>query len=151
MKRWMTFLFLAVLFLSACSPQPAARAGSIEVVSPWVRPAEAMGADMGGANGAAYMTLRNTGSAADRLIKVETTVAETGEMHETKMDGDVMSMAMVDAIEVPANGSVELKPGGYHIMLINLKEDLKVGATVKLTLTFEKAGMLQVEAVVKQP
>jgi periplasmic copper chaperone A len=141
MKRWIALLLLAAL-LTACSPQPAARIGSIEILSPWARPAQAAGTG----NSAAYLTIRNTGKEADRLIKVETTVAEMTETHETKMDGDMMSMSMVDAIEIPAGGSVELKPGGYHIMLMKLKGDLTAGTKISLTLTFEKAGTVKVDA-----
>jgi hypothetical protein len=67
------------------------------------------------------------------------------------MKDNVMSMSPVEAIEVPANGQVELKPGGYHVMLVGLKQDLKVGDIVKLTLVFEKAGRIDVEAEVKNP
>ncbi len=62
-----------------------------------------------------------------------------------------MTMSPVEAIDVPANGQVELKPGGYHIMLIGLKQDMKVGDKIKLTLTFEKAGNVIVEAGVMEP
>ncbi|HSN76775.1 MAG TPA: copper chaperone PCu(A)C [Anaerolineae bacterium] len=73
-------------------------------------------------------------------------------MHETKMEGDVMRMAQVEGgIEIPARGQVELKPGGYHVMLIGLTRDLNVGEKFPVTLQFESGNSLVVEAEVRQP
>jgi len=68
-----------------------------------------------------------------------------------KMEGDVMRMRQVDAIEVPVGQTVELKPGGYHLMFIGLKAPLKVGERFPMTLKFEKAGEVKVEVVVQAP
>ena len=77
-------------------------------------------------------------------------MAEVVELHEVVMRGDVMQMQQIaGGIPVAAKGATELKPGGYHIMLIGLKQDLKVGDKVKVNLTFEKAGPQVVEAEVK--
>ena len=74
------------------------------------------------------------------------------EIHETTMDGDVMHMQQVSGgIEIPANGQVELKPGGLHVMLIGLTRDLNPGETFPVTLQFENAGAVTVEAEVRQP
>jgi copper(I)-binding protein len=108
-------------------------------------------AGMGGSNSAAYLTIVNTGADADRLTGAESDVAEAVELHQTVMKDNVMSMSAVDAIEVPANGQVDLEPGGYHVMLVGLKQGLNVGDTVKLTLVFEKAGRIDVQAQVKNP
>lgn len=108
-------------------------------------------ADAGG-NSAVYMRIVNSGGAADRLVAASTDAAAAVELHESRMVGDVMQMAPVEGgIPVPANGEVELKPGGLHVMLIGLTRDLQPGDTVTLTLTFEGAGAVTVEAPVRQP
>lgn len=101
------------------------------------------------ANGAVYLTLES--SAADALVKasVDPSVAAMVEIHETKMvdSSGEMTMSPVDRIEIPAGGPVELKPGGYHIMLMKLAAPLQSGSTIEVTLTFDKAApqTLQVE------
>jgi copper(I)-binding protein len=101
-------------------------------------------------NGAAYMVIRNTGGADDALIGAASDVADMVELHETTMEGSMAGMHPVEAIPVPAGGSVSLEPGGYHVMLIGLKEELQVGQTITLTLTFEKAGQITVQAEVRE-
>jgi hypothetical protein len=93
-------------------------------------------------NGSAYLTIRNRGNEADALIGVSTAVSEAAELHEMQMEGDVMKMRPVagQRLEIPARGSVELKPGGLHIMLLDLKEKLEAGKKIDLALLFEKSG-----------
>jgi len=113
----------------------------IEVKEAWVRevpPTSSMSA--------AYMVIENKGDEGDKLIGASTNIAKVVELHETK-DG---KMRRVKAIEVPAGKSVELKPGGYHIMLINLTKKPKEGEKVELTLKFEKSGEVKVVADVKR-
>lgn len=148
MKKGMVWIILAALFLSACAGQAVTKTGGIEISAPWARAAAAM-PGMGGANGAAYMVIRNHSAQPDRLLKAESSVAGAVELHKSEMKDGVMSMAPVPAIDVPANGQVELKSGGLHIMLIGLKQDLKPGDQITLTLTFEKAGKIEVKADVK--
>jgi copper(I)-binding protein len=100
--------------------------------------------------GAAYLVLQNNGAAEDKLLSVESDVAKTIELHETKESGGMMEMSPVPNIPVPANGKAELKPGGFHVMLISLNRELKVGEKVQLTLNFEKAGKIQVTAEVRE-
>lgn len=115
-------------------------------------PAGDMAMDHGaGGTSAAYMTLVNTGSTPDALISAATDAAETVELHLSSMDNGVMTMRPVENIEVPANGEVELKPGGLHVMLIGLKQNLEAGDMVTLTLTLENAGEVEIEAPVRQP
>ena len=97
---------------------------------------------MSGATAAGFMTIANSGSEPDRLIAARTDIAMATEIHEMKEGkGGVMEMSpLADGLEIPAGGSVSLEPGGYHIMLIGIKEDLSPGMTYELTLTFEKAG-----------
>lgn len=101
-------------------------------------------------NGAVYMTLKNEGAEDDALVGAKTDVAKTVELHETKMDeNDVMKMSPVPNIPIPAGGSVTLKPGGLHVMLIGMQKELAAGDKISLTLTFEKAGPMTIEAEVK--
>lgn len=96
--------------------------------------------------GAAYMTLVNHGAGADRLLSITTEAAASAQLHETKEVDGVIKMLPVEALEIPENGTVEMKPGGLHIMLMGLNAPLKQGETLKLQLTFEQAGVIDVEA-----
>lgn len=121
-------------------------AGDIRVEHPWAR------ATIGKAkNGAAYMTLVNTGGAPDRLLGATSPVAERAEAHAHHMDGNVMKMHPVHAIEIAPGSPTVLKPGGLHIMLFGLKAPLKAGETFPLTLRFERAGRLTIDVLVEQP
>lgn len=108
-------------------------------------------AHAGSGTSAAYMLITNSGATPDALIKAESTVADTVELHTMVMDGDVMRMTPIEKIDIPANGSVELKPGGLHVMLIGLRQDLKEGEVVKITLTFQNGGTIEIEAPVRMP
>jgi copper(I)-binding protein len=108
-----------------------------------------MGTAVPGERGAAYMIIRNGGDADDALIGASSDVATATEVHESKMDGDTVTMRQVDRIGVTAQGSVELKPGGYHVMFIGLTRELKSGDVVSVTLHFEKAGDVAVQATVR--
>jgi copper(I)-binding protein len=102
-------------------------------------------------NGAVYMTLKNDGQSADTLVGVTTDAAKAVELHEIKIDeNDVMRMQPVPNIPIPAGGSVTLQPGGLHVMLIGMQKELAPGDKISLTLTFEKAGPLAVEAEVRE-
>jgi copper(I)-binding protein len=102
-----------------------------------------------GGTGAVYVTLSNAGSQADALISASSAAAGSVELHEIQKEGGVMKMRPVKSIPVPAGGKVELKPGGYHIMLLDLKHDLKPGDKVPVTLSFEHGGELRIEAAVR--
>lgn len=147
----------------SCTP-PAPTSGSLKPEGVWARAAKAgqmaqgeakmEGSSQGqmGANSAAYMTIANKGKEPDRLVGAKADVSKAVEIHETVMDGDVMRMQPVQGgIEVPAGGQVELKPGGYHVMLIGLTRDLNAGDKFPLTLQFEKGGEMTVQAEVRQP
>lgn len=94
--------------------------------------------------GGAYLSITNAGAAADKLVSVTAGISTSVELHEMKMDGNVMRMREVPGIEVPAGKAVELKPGGLHIMLMGLKAPLKQGEKFPLKLKFEKAGEVTV-------
>jgi periplasmic copper chaperone A len=94
---------------------------------------------------AGYLTVENTGSEPDRLISVTSDASPDVEIHEMKMEGDVMKMRkLADGLDIPAGGKVELKPGGCHLMFMAVPAPFKQGAMVKVTLKFEKAGDLEV-------
>lgn len=101
-------------------------------------------------SGAAYMTIENTGKAADKLIGATSPVAKSVEMHTMSMDGNVMKMREVSGIELKPSDKIVLKPGdGYHFMLTALNKPLKVGEKFPLTLNFEKAGKVEVSVWVE--
>lgn len=137
---------LLVAALGACGTPAGPQ---IKAENVWARPAGGMGAS---GTGGVFMVLRNEGGAADRLIAGQCDLAKAVEVHETTMDGGVMKMRPVEGgLEVPAGGQVELKPGGYHVMLIGLTQDLKVGDRFPLVLQFEESGTISVEAEVRMP
>jgi copper(I)-binding protein len=140
-------LFLVATVVTAQCTPPAAQgdAPRITVVEPWSRPSP-----MTAGNGAVYMTLVNEGESADVLVGAETDVAEVVELHETRMEGDVMKMSPIPNIEVPPGASAKLEPGGMHVMLINLKQELTPGDRITLTLQFEKSGPMTIEAEVRE-
>lgn len=137
---------------------PTAAKAAISIEGAWARKSPAgqpgtMGGQptmMLGDRGAAYLVIKNNGSADDALIGVESSIANATEVHESVMTGDVVTMRPVARIDVKASSSVELKPGGYHIMFIGLKQPLQVGMKVALTLKFEKAGPVPLEAEVRE-
>ncbi|NUQ36770.1 MAG: copper chaperone PCu(A)C [Caldilineales bacterium] len=130
-------LLAAALLLTACAgatDTDTATAGVV-VSEIWARQAPA------GGNSAAYMILHNHGAADDALIGASTDICHSVELHETQMENDVMKMRPVagQRIPIPANGQVELQPGGLHIMFMGLKQPLEPGARFDLTLTFANA------------
>jgi periplasmic copper chaperone A len=100
---------------------------------------------------AAYFTLRNKGGRADRLLSAASDVAGVVELHESGgAHGGHMHMRRIDYVDAPVGAEVQFAPGGKHIMLIDLKRDLKAGESLKLTLRFERAGLLTVPATVTE-
>jgi copper(I)-binding protein len=121
--------------------------GTIQVGSPWTR-ATPKGSTVAGA----YMTITNKGAAPDRLLGGSSAVADRFEVHSMVMDAGVAKMRPVDGgLEVKPGETLELKPGGFHVMLTGLKQPLEKGQKVKATLEFEKAGKVDVEYVVEAP
>ena len=144
--------FLGAAFGLAMIPVMATTAlagAKISVENPYARPP--MGS---GKVAAAFMTLKNDGDEADKLIAAKGDVAKDIQLHThimEKKDGKViMRMRQVPFMAVPAHGKTVLKPGGLHIMLIGTTRDLKPGDTFDLTLVFEKAGKVKVTVPVKK-
>jgi copper(I)-binding protein len=95
-----------------------------------------------------YVTFVNDGKVSDRLLKVSTPLAASASIHESTKEGDVVHMRDVSAVDLPAGKTVELKPGGLHIMLMGLKQPLKDGDMFPLTLTLADEGEVPVEVMV---
>ena len=138
------FAALAVMTLATPVFAHGFKLGDIEIEHPWAR-ATADGA----ANGAAYMVFNNEGKTADRLVSASTPAAAKVELHVHIDDNGVMRMREVSAIDLGADATVKLAPGGLHLMLLGLKEPLKKGKAFPLTLTFEKAGPVTVQVAVQ--
>jgi len=140
-------VLMALAALSALTTAAIAeefKSGTITIDHPWARPS------IGEAtNSAAYMKIENSGDAPDRLLAVKTDAAGNVMLHESRMEMGVMKMVhLPNGVEIPAHGSAELKPLGLHVMLMGLKKPLKAGATLPLTLVFQKAGEVPVKATV---
>jgi copper(I)-binding protein len=121
--------------------------GDLEIIHPNIpQPASSAMAAAG------YMGISNAGDEADRLIGVETTVAQSAMLHKTEVNADgVASMAHVEGIDIPANDTVVLESGGYHIMLMGLTQELTEGQMVPGVLIFEKAGRVEMEFAIDPP
>ena len=117
-----------ILSLAACSAM-----AQVEITDAWVR-ATVQGQKATGA----FMSL--TAKKATRLVGIKTDAAAVAEVHEMSMDKDVMRMRPIPALDLPAGKTVMLKPGSYHVMLMNLKEPLPLDSHVQLTLLFEDAA-----------
>jgi hypothetical protein len=123
-------VLLAVLFFSVSAY------ADVTVSNAWARETKP-----GQEVGAAYMTLKS--SSPTQLIKVESQAAGTIEIHEMSMNNGVMKMRMLDALDLPAGKTVELSPGGFHLMLFDLKKPLAIGDRIDMLLTFkDKSGKL---------
>src|SRR5262245_54098632 len=138
--------FMAMFVALAIAPAQAedVAAGSVKISAPWIR-ATPKGAPVGGG----YMTITNTGSVSEKLIGGTSDVSSRFEIHEMSMENGVMKMRPVAGVEIKAGQTVELKPGGYHVMFVGLKEPLEQGQHVKTTLRFEKAGDVAVDFTVR--
>ena len=123
------------------------KTGSISISHPWARQSPS-GVDVA----AGFMTITNSGKEADRLVKATAAIAPTVQLHEMKMEGDVMKMAEIQGgIVIPPGAAVELKPKSLHVMFMGLKTPVKEGDVITGTLTFEKAGTVEVDYEVMAP
>ncbi|WKZ35826.1 MAG: copper chaperone PCu(A)C [Anaerolineales bacterium] len=128
MKKIVMFVLTGMLLLNACA---APGSVSIEVSGTWARSGSKDG------NSAAYMLLFNQTGQTDQLIGASSDAASAVEIHLSQMSTDgVMQMTRQEAITLPSNAMLELKPGSYHVMLIDLKQDLAAGESIEITLHF---------------
>ena len=140
----MRLLPIVLLATSLAAPAWAQQAG-VTVTEAWSR-----ASTPAAKTGAIYVTV--TAGQPDRLTSASTAVADMTELHQTRMQNGVMEMRPVEAgLPVTPGAPIHMAPGGYHIMLMGLKQPLKQGDRVKLTLRFEHAGAVDVEAVVAGP
>jgi hypothetical protein len=144
MTRTLVAMAIAVFLVSSAHAQEY-KAGALVIDHPWTRATPKSATVAGG-----YLKITNTGSTPDRLIGGSADVARKLEVHEMSMAGGVMKMRqLTNGVEIPAGATVELKPGSYHIMMMNLSHPLAKGDKVKGSLTFEKAGKVDVEFTVE--
>jgi periplasmic copper chaperone A len=116
------------------------KVGTLEISHPWTRATPPTAQTGGG-----FLTVTNKGTAPDRLVAARSGASDRVEIHEMKMDGNVMRMRELEkGLEIPAGATVMLKPGGFHIMFMGLKAPFAKDAKVPVTLVFEKAGSLDV-------
>lgn len=137
---------IGVMLGLAVTPQARGQeieAGPLRIAAPWTRAAGA------NANGAGFLTIRNTGPLPDRLVAARSPVARVMELHTHIRDGEVMRMRPVEAIPLPPGQEVRLQPGGLHLMLIGLNAPLRQGERVPVTLVFETAGEVSLHLAVE--
>ncbi len=146
----LSLVFRTLLLIASTLALPAQahdyRIGDLAIDHPWAR-ATVPGQKAGGA----FLKIENRGSTADRLLSAAAPtdrVAST-ELHSMRMEGNIMRMREVVAIDLPAGQTVALEPGGLHIMFMGLTSALKAGETLPLVLTFEKAGTVTVDVKVE--
>ena len=140
-----TIACLGVLLAAALSGATFAGEADLTIHDPYVRLAPPNAPATG-----AFMVIKNAGSSDRQLVKAESNVAKAVQLHNHVNENGVMKMREVPSIEVKANGQAELKPGSYHIMLIDLTTELKEGDTVPLTLHFDDGTSQQVSAPVRK-
>lgn len=139
MKKWLTALIFALI-----TPMALA-ANTVDVVNPYAR-----AVPPGQTNSAIFMMLKNKSAKEVSLIRAQSGVADAVELHTHTMDQGVMKMRRVSEIRIPGNGMTLLKPGGYHIMLIGLKQNLFEGQKVSVKLYFSNGSMAVVEMPIKK-
>jgi copper(I)-binding protein len=145
-KTWsVPVLLFALLMLQSAAWSHVHEKGDLQVRHPWSR-ATPPGAKVA----VAYMEIRNRGSQPDRLLSVSTPVAKRAEMHVTQREGEVMKMRQVQSFEIPARERYALRPGGAHLMLVDIVRPLQKGERFTMLLRFERAGELEIELEVQE-
>jgi copper(I)-binding protein len=142
--RVLLALIVSVVGTAACSREGTSRglsSGDISVSGAFAR------ATVGSADtGAAYITISNRGSQDDALVGASSSASASVELHEMNMSGGMMRMRALPRVAIPAGATVSFSPGGNHLMLIRLKAPLKAGSKISLTLEFERARAIAVQA-----
>lgn len=142
----MSFRLSRIVALLCTAIGTGALAGDIVIVDPYVRMVP-----LGVPTTGAFMTLKNTGNADRRLLRVDSPAAKTVELHNHLNDNGVMKMRQVREIRIKAGSETELRPGSYHVMMIDLKQPLQEGEKVPLALSFDDGSSEKVEAIVRHP
>ena len=133
MKVWITLLALAAF--------PAY--GQIQIENPWSRATPA-----GTKIAAGYLVVKNTSATPDRLLSATSPAAERVETHVHIREGEIMRMREVKGYDIPASGSFELKPGGAHLMFMNIRAPFREGDRIPVVLRFQRAGEVKIEFAV---
>jgi periplasmic copper chaperone A len=160
MKIKFVGVLVLIALLTACSNAPggSATVGKLTISEAWVRATTTMdhgehtGMKMDGPTSAAYMIIENKGD-ADVLLSasVSQEVADAAELHQSKEENGMMMMNPMPAgIDVPAQGKLEIKPASYHIMLVNVKQTLAPGKTIRLSLKFKNNGEVSLDVPVRE-
>lgn len=150
MRLFKEIVFAAVLSLASLAAMSTghaheAKIGNLVIGHPWSRevPSAAKVA-------AGFLTITNTGSEDDRLLKATASISSNVQIHDMKMEGDVMKMMeLTDGVAIPAGQTVELKPRSLHVMFMDITSTPKKGDMIRGTLVFEKAGTVEVEFAVE--
>lgn len=137
---------LLLTFAALAAISQMVRAGSLRIEDAYARATIGMAK-----TGAVYLTVSNDGSSPERLRRATTAVAEHAQLHVHAMKGDVMTMAPVECLVIPAGGRITMAPGGLHIMLTGLASPLKEGQQFPMRLSFDNAGETVIDVVVKGP
>lgn len=138
MKRVLFPVLIVILLITACGPEKG-----IEVHSAWMRPTAK------DANGGVYFELHNHASTPDELTGVSSEAAVVAEIHESKMEGNVMKMDMLTSLPIDAYADVAFEPGGLHVMLVNLRQDFKLDDEFTIVLHFKTHEDITVHVLVK--
>jgi copper(I)-binding protein len=147
MPRLLSSGWIALLAISASAFAHDFKVGDMRIGHPYARPTVTAQT-----NGAVYVSIENHGKTSDQLIAVSSPASKSAEIHTMSMQGNVMKMREVENIEIKPSEKVVMAPGhGYHIMLIGLKQPLKLGDKLPVTLRFKNAGSVETQAVVEVP
>lgn len=152
MKQFTSIAFAAALSVGAAFSFADAQAhevkvGDIVIHHPWSRQSP-----MSASVAAGFLTITNTGKVDDRLVKATSEISPVTQIHDMKMEGDVMKMVeLPDGLAIPAGATVKLKPKSLHIMFMDVKQQPGEGASFTGTLTFEKAGTVSIDYEVAAP
>lgn len=144
-------LFLSSIAVSVTMITSVVYAAEVTVGDLVVEHAWACATTPSAKTGATYLAVRNTGSQPDRILSMEAPVAGHAMAHQTRQEGDVSRMSETGPLSIPPGGTLEMKPGGMHIMLMALSSGLKVGQQFPLTITFERAGKVEVPVKIGKP
>ena len=140
-----SLVFCCALAVSSTAPcAHEYRTDSLRIIHPFAR-----ATPPGARTGAVFFTCTNAGNETDRLLRASTPIAAGVVLHQMTFDHGVMKMRAVPSVEVRQGGRLELKPNGYHLMLLDLKQPLKVGEKFPLTLRFERGGAILLSVVVE--
>ena len=139
MKIFSLLLPLVILLLTSCTAERG-----IEIHGAWMRPAAK------GENGAVYFVIHNHSSEVDELIGLSSDIAAAAEMHESKMSGDIMQMTPVESVPLEAFAEKEFSPGGLHIMLVDLKQDVGAGDEIEVILHFKNYQDIRIRVPVRE-